>query len=154
MIKLNVERVKGYTATGYVSVCDLPDDIIKKLKIDPKTTETVDFEAEFYTYASEDDAQIEGFDGLYLIGTPTGETYKGPTGQYETSVCETSGITIRKQIWGQLPKTHDVSIEDDSRFDIDDLCEQIVDQSDTYRWYTDRLETEADYYYDAMREGD
>ncbi len=145
-IKFEEVNVKGHNFTAIVWLADLDADVLKALHLDGPDvgTDRVKVEGEFSVYAPHDDECSVDYLAVTLIGALNGKTYWGPTGKMEKWRDE-RGMQCVKSIWDNIPASYLYEAEEDSRFDIDGLVEQISEQLDAHEEYYEQARGRAEY---------
>lgn len=150
MHKLNNVSVKGYDFTATVYDYVLTNKMLDILGID-KNSDYSELEVEgtfTVSGASSDDPHIEVYD-LIIIGTKTGETFRGPLG-YGVQHCDIdTRLTVHTPQWGECPKYNTLELTEDD-IDIDALIDDILEQGDYCNWQADEQAALCDYYFDTM----
>jgi hypothetical protein len=122
-IKINNVGVKGYNFTGYVSIEDLPQDLINVLKIDLSQIDTdeIEVKGEFGVYVSQDEAEVDDVYSLYLIHNDN-----------EVEVSQDDRVNL-SQLYN-------------------DILEEAASQSDIGQWRSDKLDSIGDDQYDSWKD--
>lgn len=149
MYKITGVTVKDYNFTATIEDSELNDYIISQLglKRDPDYITEIQVEGSFTVSNPDSDPTIE-LEGISLIGTKTGKTFKGPLG-YNVLHCDIeTKLTVCVPQWGDVPIYNTVDLDLD-KIDVDSLCDDILDQGDIYNWIEDYNASLCDYYYDS-----
>lgn len=145
MIKLHNVKISGYDFTADVNVLDIPKDILNVINVDSDTwhSDYLKVEGNFSAHAYEDDyAEITDIE-VTILGAPNGKTYTAKTGVERYK--DERGLTYVRPIFGQVADHHAAAIEDDERFNIDALCDDISSQIDSHELWHEQQIAAADF---------